>query len=339
MTLIVCRAWPLVVTLLILAIAAEGVAAVVCPVCGETFEDNVEVCPNDGTNLKLDGKEETSDSNAAHEDHAPPRAQDSPSSADEAAPAGDSPILYKRHDEDGERRIAPTKERSEYSDRESRLIGSERARAGVPNPKHKKNGMKKHDAPPAEADDAAVLDEFEKRRRFSWEERESARLRESSSKKDRETARRKLLSSLGAPIASLGGRIFWLEDDNARPDPVGAAEVDVNLIRYNIRAGFSTLVGIQSEKGDLVFLESLSLGMQWPSRFSPFLLIKGGLGFSVSETATTTVSRLLSTVGAEAGLDAWLHPWLAITPSLGYMRCMEKDSYSHTLTAKLAIGF
>ena len=324
--------WPMVM----FAAAIAWAGTVVCPVCGETFHDDLEECPNDGTNLKLVGKDS---STADKVDGADGREDTTHEEAPSGQDANDgAPIRYKRHDEGGERMIAPSGgDDRGYSDRQSRLPGDTRIASPA---KVKKETRRPAANPPAKRSDSAVLVDFESNRRRSWAARESVRLRESNAARDRAAGRKKLLQNLGAPLTSLGGRLFWMGEGNG-PGPVGAAEIDVNLARYRVRAGISTLLGVRAldTRNELVFLESLSIGGEWPARFAPYVIAKGGIGVLATSRFGVDQAYLFAAFGGEAGVDAWINPWLAVTPSFGYMRCSVKNAYWNSFTFKVSVGF
>ena len=337
-----CRSATLILVVL-LSTTQKAAAETVCPVCGEVWDDDVTVCPNDGSDLSLVGRtppEQEDDEDLAGKegnDHKENDASSSKKPTEDSPKKRESRIRYKRHDDGGERRIAPSKERSGFSDRESRLLGSDRTPTAS---RPRRNRSHTAKAATRQTENRKLAEQFEKKRRYSWEKRESARLLASMEKGDKAAARRKLLATLAAPLTSLGGRIFWVKE-RGEPGPVGATEIDVNIVRYQIRAGFSTLLGIRTMPGpdDLVFLESLSVGAQWPSQFSPYVLLRGGVGIFLSNDGESTDSILIGSVGADVGLDIWINPWLVVTPSVGYMGTVLSGAYRNTFTAKIAIGF
>ena len=150
----------------------------------------------------------------------------------------------------------------------------------------------------------------------------------------------RILNHMGAPLASLGFRVFWMAEGNDS-GPVGAAEVEVNLVRYRLRAGVSTLLGLRDleSRNELIFLGNMSIGIQSPKRFSPYIVAKGGIGMSKTERFYTDQLYLLSSLGAEVGVDAWVTRWIAVTPGMGYMRCTADNAYWHSFTGKISIGF
>ncbi len=333
-----------------IALAGPAVAGKVkCPVCGEVYSDDEEECPNDGTNLKLFGK---SDKEPEPDDTSPPSTDgnvDAQAPSDDAAAGGKAaesresdgeppPMLYKRHDQGGERKPASSKESGGYSDRASRLPGSGRV-GPVPTP----GGESKRRATPArngnKAEDRARSD-FENERRNKWMKRPDTRLDVNADIRGKAAARKRLLDHLAAPLASLGVRMLWL-GENGHPGPVGLGEIEVNIARYRLRAGTASSLGIRvlESRNELVFLQSASAGVQLPMRFTPYIVARGGIGIMATERFNHGYMYLMTAVGAEAGIDAWITPWTAISPSLGYLRCTANDAYWHTVTLKIAIGF
>ena len=313
-----------------------------CPVCGQTFEEGTAVCPNDGTDLKLLGKKPPPDTDA--DSDAPPEMDSEASSVEmsssKASGASTGNGGYRRRDDNDARKPPEDKNSSEgaYSDRRSRLPGDSRTAAPE---KRRRRRVHREDPHKASVDDSKLFDDYRRKQRYLWDERRTARLSAAQADRDRKAARKKLLDSLAAPITSLGARIFFM-GEGRHPGPVSGAEIDLQLARYRLRAGFSTFLGIRAlnSRNELIFLESLSVGAQIPARFSPFIIAKGGLGMAAADRFETDRAYLLTSLGMEAGMDAWVHPWLSITPSLGFIRTtMNNDVYWYSVTFKLAVGF
>jgi hypothetical protein len=173
-----------------------------------------------------------------------------------------------------------------------------------------------------------------------WEERQKELQQEAKARKYRDKALALRLNSLSAPRISLGFRMFWMREGND-PGPVSAAEVDVNFAKYWFRSGLSALFGGRpiQEQHDFVFLTHLSAGFQWPHRFSPFLVLRGGIGMLTSDRLQTDRAYLLTSVGFDAGMDTWLTPWIAISVTTGYERCMMENANWNSVTYKISIGF
>jgi hypothetical protein len=320
-------------------------AAKVCPVCGEELPDDKEVCPNDGTNLKLlekyqpekkqDGPKETEKKKKEKKKETDTGKSGEPGKRDEKTPAPAEPLLFKRHDQGGDRKPAATKESGGYSDRMSRIPGDKRHTGTI---KRLPPAPAKEGRAASEAVDRKLKSDFESQRNERWQKDTSLRAARTQDKKGDE--RRRLLSSLAAPITSLGARILWLPE-GPHPGPVGATEIDVNLARYRLRAGLSSLLGVRGVKirNELIFIQTVTLGFQWPRRLSPFLVARGGVGLTATERFGEDQVYLMTALGAEGGMDAWISPWIAVSPSLGYMRCTVNNAYWHSFTAKVSVGF
>lgn len=302
---------------------------VVCPVCGQVFPSKTKTCPDDGTDLKLLGNpaEDDSSDDTDSEDGEEEKGDPSPS----------KPSGYKRHDRGGDRKRTSTSESGySYSDRDSRI----KARRGRVSAEERTQREMEERRRAFLKEEQRLLDDFERQRTGAWEERHLIRHEQIRAAEGRLAAREHLLNGLGAPLTSLGYRMFWMGEGNDS-GAVNAAEIDVNLARYRLRAGLSTLIGMRflSGRSDLVFLEHISVGFQWPARFSPFALVRGGVGILASERFGADLMYLMTSFGVEAGIDSWITPWIAVTPSMGYERIMVESAYWNSFTFKISLGF
>ena len=311
-----------------------------CPVCGQTFEEGTGVCPNDGTDLKLLGKLPSTDTDGTEApDTDTPDADEDAEKKDSAESAPKANGGYRRRDDSGAGKPVDEKNASAgaYSDRQSRLPGDSRTAA----PEKRRKKRVRREMPRKDyVNDKAFFADYQRKQQYLWDERRTARLSAAKAGRDREAARRELLNNLAAPITSLGARLFFM-GEGRHPGPVSGAEIDVQLSRYRLRAGFSTFLGIRAleDRNELIFLESLSVGAQIPSRFSPFIIAKGGIGLAAVERFETDRAYLLTSIGTEAGVDAWVNPWLSIAPSIGFVRTTMDNVYWYSVTFKLAVGF
>lgn len=308
-------------------------AEVVCSVCGKSFSIDTEICPNDGTDLKKLGIKINVKPESEAQDHGKQATEEvnkkvSPSTEEDDEEA--KPI-YKR----GGRRRVIKPSSSSYSDRLSR-IGDRRGR---------NTGQEEVEGEDEKRlrfmeEDKKLLAQYETQRRQASALRQRMDFLEKKSNKDRKAARRRLLYGLGAPLTSLGFRMFWMGEGND-PGAVNAIEIDLNLARYRFRVGLSTLIGVRSLPGrnELVFLEHVALGFQWPWRYSPFIVVRGGVGVSANERFGVSFVNLLTSVGVDIGVDSWITPWIAITPTVGYTRTMLDNAYWNSFTFKIAMGF
>ena len=339
----------LIASVILFAAGTSIASEVVCSVCGKSFPSDTEKCPNDGTDLKKLGIKISEDKDAAKSGSAgagpaDPEAEkaepdgaeeEKPLPSDEAADSSASSLdkddsakpIYKRR-----RRIIKSSG-SSYSDRRSRV--SIRRGRGAESGEEQDEEQKR------------FLEQDEKRlARYEIQRRQAEALRlrieivEQKARQNRRAERQRLLYGLGAPLTSVGFRMFWMGERND-PGAVNTIEIDLNLARYRFRAGFSTLIGVRSLSGrnELVFLEHVSVGFQWPWRYSPYVVLRGGVGVLANERFGVSFVNLLTSVGAEIGIDSWVTPWIAITPSVGYARTMVDNAYWNSFTFKIALGF
>jgi hypothetical protein len=297
-----------------------------CPVCDQVFSKDIDVCPNDGTDLTLRGIRVNSQRSKTGKE--PEQTQDKKSSNIGPKTSGGS--KYKRRD--ATRRRPPQKKspKSGYSDRRSRIDG-ERGSTEAERQKRQRE---------RQAEDSRRMEAYAHRRAQLWEAKQKQLHEENKAREEKEKALEKLLNSMSAPRVSLGFRMFWMGEGND-PGPVSGAEIEANLTKSWFRAGLSTLFAARSvrERHDFVFLAHLSAGFQWPHRFSPFLILRGGIGALTSERFGTNLSYLLTSVGFDAGLDSWITPWIVVSVTTGYEICMMENAHWDSFTYKISIGF
>jgi hypothetical protein len=333
-----------VFSLWVLTIAAKVCAAgVVCPVCGQVFDESTPVCPNDGTDLKLLGKPATQDgdiaapSNDTVEKDTGPGRGTTEENAPEASAVSASSGGYKRHEADGERKVLEEADTTVYSDRLSRLPTDTRT---VGPARRKRANDKEARMSQTAEENAAFFSGYDKKRRLLRQERRADRPSEEAAERERALVREQILNSSTAPLASVGARFFFLGEGRSL-GWTGGAEIDFHFVRRRVRAGASAFLGIRNPNArkEPLFLERLSLGAQLPGRFSPFIVAKGGIGALATNRFRTDLAYLMTSIGIEAGVDAWINPWLVLEPSFGFERYMVKNAYWNSFTWKLAVGF
>ena len=191
-----------------------------------------------------------------------------------------------------------------------------------------------------EGEDQRRIAGYTERREELWKEHQKKLDAEAEAQKRKEEALKEHFNGLSAPRTSLGFRMFWM-GEGSDSGPVSSAEIDGNWTVSWFRTGLSTLFGGRSvqERHEFLFLAHLSAGFQMPYRFSPFLLGRLGVGVLTTERFGADLSYLLTSVGFDAGLDSWITPWLAISVSTGYERCMMENAHWNSFTYKISIGF
>jgi hypothetical protein len=299
-----------------------------CPVCGEEFEtEETQVCPNDGTDLRRDGQPVQAP--AGGED----AAAEAPSTAPGAAPK------YRRHDLGGERKRADEAGEA-YSDRERRIGEERRGQAAAAAAAQKRQKEREREQAEFAAEDERLREGFEERRLALAEQRLNSAMAEWRSGRERSWRDRKSLWERAAPLTAVGLRLSWMGEDG-HPGPLTGAEIDLNPIKARLRVGLSSFIGVRqlADRGELAFIEHVSVGFQIPWRYSPYLLARGGIGVLAGERFGETLNRLVRSAGMETGIDCHVTETMIVTPTVGYARYVVDDAYWDTVTLRLSVGF
>lgn len=310
-----------------IAAAADEVR---CPVCSQVFEDR-DVCPNDGTDLRLAGEPVEKKEPSAPAADAGAEQEDAGEAEEEETPK------YKRHDLGGERERADSENGAGYSDRRKR-IGEERRGAEATAERRRKAREKRRKE--FEEQDDRLRSEFDEQRSREWSERRERKYQDWHAEQQLAAVRSQALWGRAAPLTSLGVRMWWM-GEGTRSGPVTSAEIDINLLKTRLRVGLSTAIGVRAleERNDLVFLEHITLGVQKPWRYSPFLLARGGIGALVTNRFDENLTYLVRSIGLEGGLDSRVTESVVISSSFGYARYMIDDAYWDSFTMKISVGF
>jgi hypothetical protein len=317
----------LAVALAAACLAADAGAAekIRCPVCGQVFEETVETCPNDGTDLGAEGKPVA---------EAPAAAAAAGEDAEGEGDGGSAP-KYKRQDLGGERQRADV-DGDRYDDRRARLGDDRRGDEAA----ERRRRLKAERERALAEEDARLREEFEARRRRLYEGRARRAEEDLRAAEGFELLKRSSLWGRGAPLTSVGARLSWMGEGDD-PGPVSAAEIEVNLVKTRLRVGLSSSIGVRSlpSRDDLLFVESVTIGAQLPWRFSPYVLARFGVGGLSTNRFGEELLHVVRAVGAEAGIDCRPARWLVVTPSLGYVTYAIDNARWHSFTAKLSVGF
>lgn len=331
-------AWCCLVLMSLIATAAQKR----CPVCHEVFDSSVEVCPNDGTDLKLLGEELADPSDSDSEvvqsgevetkNAGPPKQEDTADSNADDADAAPSKHKYIRQDRGGRRKRAVDADATSADERTDRLRRLQDKRAGA-------GTVKKRVVLPGE--EREKDDELrEKYRKLRDQMLANApTYTDTVIVMDPDLARQKSLWEQAAPFMSAGVKISWMAE-GGNSGPVTGAEIDLNLLRTNIRVGLSSFIGIRHVgRDELIFLESVSIGVQRPWRFAPYLVGRFGIGALVSQRFGEDTTNLVRGIGFETGVDCRISDGLVVTPAVGYVRYGIREAVWDSVTLKLSVGF
>lgn len=324
----------LVIAMILCGVSVSFAAKVRCPVCRQVFNEKVEVCPDDGTDLTLSGQVVKEDSK---EDGPEPESIEESAYDDKENGGGSG--KYKRHDIGGDRQRMEAEEGPVYSDRYRRVGEERRSPAAAADRRRKAREKRKTEFD--EVDKGLKL-RFEDNRRNMWQRQRQRQRANDDLLEARDVAYLEWLSlwGKGAPIASIGARISWMGEGND-PGFISGPEIDINVLRKKVRLGLSTTIGFRTlvDRTDMIFMEHVSVGLQLPWRFSPYLIARMGLGPLVSNRFGTDLTYLVFALGAESGLDCRVTRSLVITPSVGYVRYLVDGAYWNSFTGKVSVGF
>ena len=325
---------------------------IVCPVCGQAFSDDEKICPNDGTDLSIVGKIDDSpygetDNQINPYDEKTEKNKAEPNEQDDFADKHDSDSSldeedqesgkYKRQDQGGKRiRLDGQEDGANYNDRRQR-IGEDSNKLDTAAEKRKKAKKKRL---LFKAKDDKLRREFERRKQKLIQNRKRRANADKMAKKGFEELLKQSLWAQAAPLSSMGLRLSWMGDAYSS-GPLAGPEIEINLLKNRARLGLSTFVGIRSLKtrGDLVFLQSVAIGIQKPWRYSPYVLARAGVGALLSNRFGADITYLMRTLGVETGADCRISKSFVITPSVGYIRFAVNDVHWNSVTIKLTTGF
>jgi hypothetical protein len=314
-----------------------------CPVCAQDFPIETKECPNDGTDLKLEGKKTVTPpvTEPTSEEQVPAEAK--PAAGEETK---NSEGKYTRQDQGGRRKRTSSVEdeedasSAERSDRRRRIGPERRGPEGKEDDDKFAEEQERLAREARIAKDQRLREEYEKKRANN--EKATRRQAEEAEIRRRGLAelRWRSLWTQGAPVSSIGARVWWMGEGES-PGTVAGAEIDVNFLREKARVGLSTFMGVRSlsDRGDLMFLETVHAGFQYPWRYSPWIVGRAGIGALVENRFDENLTWLVRAVGVEAGVDCRLQPHLVLTPSVGFMRHAVSNAGWNSVVFKFSIGF
>jgi len=309
----------------LVAVDPAWAARIRCPVCGQILPESTEVCPNDGTDLGIAG---------SPVEEAPEAA----TAAGEEDAQGEDVGGYKRHDLDEGGRQRSDEAGGGYSDRHRR-IGDERRGPEQAEKRRKERERRRREFG---EEDEAIRSRFEEGRQEMWRRRHRSAQEERERREAEgfEMLRRRTLWGQAAPLASIGMRLSWM-GEGTDSGPVAGAEMEFNPLKGRFRLGGALFLGARNltDREDALFLGTLSVGLQRPWRYSPYLIARGGIGALMSNRSGEDLTYLAASVGVEGGIDSRVTRSLVITPSLGYVRHYVRDAHWDSFTVKLSVGF
>ncbi|MBK6918118.1 MAG: hypothetical protein IPH07_12015 [Deltaproteobacteria bacterium] len=148
----------------------------------------------------------------------------------------------------------------------------------------------------------------------------------------------------------LGYRYFSIRDRLGRAQNWHLASLEVTPMRRYVRINLLTEFGIEGgpaatrgDRADMLLMERLGLGMQYPHVVTPFLEFQAGVGGARVELFGRNDIALLYTLGLDLGAQFAVAKWLYLHAALGWIRptfvWREKVASYDRLAFKLGVGF
>jgi len=148
----------------------------------------------------------------------------------------------------------------------------------------------------------------------------------------------------------LGYRYFRIQDALGRAQDWHLASIEVTPMRRYVRLNLITEFGVEGgeaaakgDRADILLMERLGLGMQYPHVVTPFLEFQGGAGGARVELFGRNDVALLYTLGLDVGAQWAVGRWLFLHAAVGWIRptfVWPQRTLSYDRVAfKLGVGF
>ena len=147
-----------------------------------------------------------------------------------------------------------------------------------------------------------------------------------------------------------GYRQFQIEDGLSRNQSWHIVSVDVTPVRRVFRLNLVTEVGIEGgeaaqagDRADLLIMEKVGLGVQYPHWVTPFVEFQGGMGAARVELFERNDLAMLYSLGVDGGGQWAVSEHLFLHAAVGwirpYFRVKGETAYYDRLTFKVGLGF
>lgn len=148
----------------------------------------------------------------------------------------------------------------------------------------------------------------------------------------------------------LGYRFFRVQDALGRAQDWHVASLEVSPLRRYVRINFITEFGIEGgpaaragDRADILLMERLGLGAQYPGVVTPFVEFQGGVGGARLEMFGRNDLALLYGLGLDAGAQWAVTRWMYLHAAIGWIRptfvLPDRSSSFDRVAFKLGIGF
>lgn len=148
----------------------------------------------------------------------------------------------------------------------------------------------------------------------------------------------------------IGYRQFALRDGLDRDQTWHLVGLEIAPVRRYVRFTLHTEVGVEGgeaatgdDRADLMVLQKVGLGMQYPYWVTPFIEVQAGVGAARVELFERNDLAAIYTVGLDAGVQWALLKHLYFVGSVGWIRpyfaATGKTVYSDQATFRVGLGF
>lgn len=146
------------------------------------------------------------------------------------------------------------------------------------------------------------------------------------------------------PAFKLGFRRFVLPDQAATESEALLGTLDFYVYSRYLRVGMGAVGGVGKPRNDVYALGTLSAGLQWPARVTPF--VEFGLGGGVTYRAMLAGQLFwMHTLGVDAGVEVYVVGDFYVSAAAGWIRpvihgaAAGQDLYYDTFAMKFGLGF
>lgn len=148
----------------------------------------------------------------------------------------------------------------------------------------------------------------------------------------------------------LGYRQFAMRDGLGRDQTWHLVALEITPVRRYVRFSLHTEVGVEGgeaatggDRADLMVLQKVGLGLQYPYWVTPFVEAQAGIGAARVELFERNDLAALYTVGLDAGVQWALLKHLHFVASVGWIRpyfaATGQTVFADRLTFRVGIGF
>ncbi len=148
----------------------------------------------------------------------------------------------------------------------------------------------------------------------------------------------------------LGYRYFRIHDVLKRAQDWHVASLEVSPLRRYVRLNLITEFGVEGgeaaksgDRADLMLLERIGLGVQYPHFVTPLVEFQAGVGGARVELFQRNDLAFLYTLGVDAGAQFAVAKWMYLHAVVGWIRptfkWQERSASYDRFTFKVGVGF